>query len=49
MKFYTLADARYYVRTHAPEFRQRLRIVKAQHWSMEKWDFIPCYTVILAS
>ena len=47
VKFYSLADARYYLSTHTAEFRKKLRIVKARHWSMEKWDYVPCYTVVM--
>jgi hypothetical protein len=47
MKFYRLSDARYYVNTHTLEFKKKLRIVKCRHWSIDKWDWINCYTVIM--
>jgi hypothetical protein len=47
MRFYTLAAARYYLNSHAPDFRKKLRVVKCRHWSMDKWDFVPCYTVVM--
>ena len=47
MRFYSLADARYYLSTHTAEFRKKLRIVKARHWSMDQWCYVPCYTVVM--
>jgi hypothetical protein len=47
MKFATLAEARYYHRTHPAPFRKKLRVVKCRYWSMEQWAFVPCYTVVM--
>ena len=44
MKFYKREDATYYARTCSTLPH---KVVKARHWSMEKWCFVPCYTVVL--
>ena len=45
MKFYSYADAVYYRNRHHP--RHKYKVVKTQHWSMEKWGWVSCWTVVI--
>lgn len=47
MKFETRKDARYYLNTHTQALRAKLHIVKTRYWSMDEWDYVPCYTVVM--
>ena len=48
IKFQTKKEAEHYQKVcHSSEYAKKLRTIKSRYWSCDRWEWVPCYSVIL--
>lgn len=48
MRFKTISEARYYLKTHTKDYQQKLKIVRFRRFDVDLWAYAEwCWTVVM--